>query len=318
MLRFVFFGRDGFRAGWSLLAFLALVSTFAKAALSLSRTLLRPPPAGAILPHQMMLNEGILLGCVCLAGWVMSRVERRPFRSYGLGTTPGAMRQILSGALWGTLLLGALVGVLWFTHHLVFTGVLLSGFVLVRFAAEWAIAFLLVALLEEYALRGFMQFTLARGLGGALEASTNSPHAQAIGFWIAAALLSFLFGFGHGNNPGESPIGLLSAGVIGLVFCLSLWRTASLWWAVGFHAAWDWMQSFVFGVADSGNMVQFHLLASHPLGRPLLSGGATGPEGSLYILPVTCAIVAVILLTLRRTHAEPNTLTKEGPRELPA
>ena len=97
-------------------------------------------------------------------------------------------------------------------------------------------------------------------------------------------------------------MGLLSAGLIGLVFCLSLWRTGSLWWAIGFHAAWDWAQSFLYGVADSGLMMQHHLLATHPLGKPILSGGATGPEGSIFILLIFALIVAVILLTLPRTN----------------
>ena len=253
----------------------------------------------------------MLLLAVGAASAVLSRLEGRPLRCYGLGATTGGLRQFLSGILWGVLMLGALVLALWLTHHLVLTGVLLAGAASLRFAAEWAIAFCVVALLEEYALRGFLQFTLARGIAGALRATTHSPYAAGIGFWIAAALLSFFFGFGHGSNPGESPIGLLSAGLIGLVFCLSLWRTGSLWWAIGFHAAWDWMQSFIFGVPDSGTVVQFHLLASHSAGPPLLSGGTTGPEGSLYILPVILAIVAAIVLTLPRTPARINTRTPE-------
>ncbi len=119
-----------------------------------------------------------------------------------------------------------------------------------------------------------------------------------MGFWTAAVLVSFLFGASHGSNPGESPLGLVSAGLIGMVFCLTLWRTGSLWWALGFHAAWDWAQSFVFGVADSGTMVQFHLLGTHPLGKVLLSGGATGPEGSELILGVMVLMTGVVVWTL--------------------
>src|ERR1700745_2783677 len=31
----------------------------------------------------------------------------------------------------------------------------------------------------------------------------------------------------------------------GLLFCLSLWLTKSLYWAVGLHAGWDWSQSYL-------------------------------------------------------------------------
>jgi hypothetical protein len=87
-----------------------------------------------------------------------------------------------------------------------------------------------------------------------------------------------------------------------MVFCLSLWRTGSLWWAIGFHAAWDWSQSFLYGVADSGLMAQHHLLATHPVGKPILSGGATGPEGSIFIVAVTGVVSLIILITLPRTR----------------
>jgi hypothetical protein len=85
-----------------------------------------------------------------------------------------------------------------------------------------------------------------------------------------------------------------------MVFCLSLWRTGSLWWAVGFHAAWDWAQSFLYGVADSGMMTQHHLLATHAVGKPILSGGATGPEGSIFIVAILVVATLIILLTLPR------------------
>jgi hypothetical protein len=77
-----------------------------------------------------------------------------------------------------------------------------------------------------------------------------------------------------------------------------------LWWAIGFHATWDWSQSFLYGVADSGMMVQHHLLATHAVGKPILSGGTTGPEGSVFILAIFVLIALIIFFTLRRTRPE--------------
>ncbi len=75
----------------------------------------------------------------------------------------------------------------------------------------------------------------------------------------------------HTRNVGESPIGLLSVGGGGLVFCLSLWYTKSLWWAVGFNAGWDWGQSYLYGTPNGGLVMKGHLLAEHPAGtRSLL------------------------------------------------
>ncbi len=129
--------------------------------------------------------------------------------------------------------------------------------------------------------------------------------ARGVGFWWGALLFSFLFGFAHNSNPGETPVGLFSAGAIGLVFCLSLWYTGSLWWAVGFHAAWDWGESYFYGTSDSGLIVRGHLFGEHPTGKLLWSGGATGPEGSLLVVPFLIIIVLAMWLWWGRRVQSP-------------
>jgi hypothetical protein len=103
---------------------------------------------------------------------------------------------------------------------------------------------------------------------------------------VGGLAASGAFGLWHAGNSCESPLGLLVVGAGGFVFCLSLWYTKSLWWAVGFHAGWDWGLSYLYGTSDGGLMMKGHLLASHPSGNPLWGGGAAGPEGSLLILPL--------------------------------
>jgi hypothetical protein len=203
-----------------------------------------------------------------------------------------------------------LILTLWKTGLLVIDSRLLFGGDILRYGAIWLLGFLLVGLIEEYLTRGYLQYTLTRGLAGIYEWAFKTRHSQALGFWTAALIFSFLFGLGHSKNPGESPIGLLSAGLAAMVFCFSLWRTGSLWWAIGFHTTWDWGQSFLYGVADSGTMVQHHLLATHPVGKPVLSGGATGPEGSIFIVAVLALACLIIFFTLPRSHyGEPSKLT---------
>ena len=325
-LRRTFFGADGLRAGWSLLLYAALILLVSNSVRGLFHLVHRHDPDQAMVglrsPLLVIFGDGVPFLAVLFVVFLMSRIERRPLATYGIGATPRALPQLLAGLAWGALLLAVLVGTLVATHLLVFTGFQLSGGAIIHYGVLWALAFFCVGLFEEYALRGYVQFTVARGLAGLVRFSAAAPYARIIGFWIAAAFFSFIFGFGHKNNVGESPLGLVSAGLIGLVFCLSLWRTGSLWWAIGFHAAWDWAQSFVFGVADSGHMVAFHMLASHPQGRPLLSGGLTGPEGSIYVLPVILLVTLSILLTLRHTgwptpgtrtpSLEPGTLPRDA------
>ena len=46
------------------------------------------------------------------------------------------------------------------------------------------------------------------------------------------------------------------------MFCYAVWKTGSLWWGFGFHAAWDWGETYLFGTADSGMPANGNLLIS--------------------------------------------------------
>lgn len=305
-LRWIFFGPDGLRAGWSVLLFVSLLLAFGW----LAKTALRHTfgPQKAMIGNSKetpvsvtLLGEWAIFLASALAAFVVSRVERRRFAAYGIGPlTSHRVKQFLVGCGWGFGLLTLLVLILHYTGLLAWNGVLLHGAEVAKWGALWFLAFLGVGLLEEFLTRGFLQFTLARGVAGIAKAMGASDRwRNAFGFWAIALFFSLLFGLGHNGNPGESPVGLASAGLIGLVFAFSLWRTGSLWWAIGFHAAWDWAQSFVWGVADSGGMMQHHLLDTHPQGAVLMSGGLTGPEGSVYVLPIILLTTAIIAWTLK-------------------
>ncbi len=295
----IFFGKDGLRAGWSLFIFIAIIRTIGFCArLILHKLQLSDLKPGAELSPQFgFIGEGIPFLLILLVTWGMSKIEHRPNSVYGLGGSR-KLAHFFAGLAWGVTCLSLLVLTLWKTGLLVIDSRLLHGGDVFRYGAIWLLCFLLVALLEEYVTRGYVQYTLTRGLAGLYQWAFKRPYSKALGFWTSAVVFSVLFGLGHGTNPGESPIGLLSAGLIGMLFCFSLWRTGSLWWAIGFHASWDWAQSFVYGVADSGLMVQHHLLATHPVGKPILSGGATGPEGSIFIIAILVVVALIMVFTL--------------------
>ncbi len=256
----------------------------------------------------MFIAESIPFVITVLVTWVMSKIERRPNSVYGFGGTR-KVTYFFAGLAWGVTCLSLLIATLWKTGLLVIDGRVLHGSAILRYGAIWLLGFLLVGLFEEYLTRGYLQYTLTRGLAGIYGWAFKTRHNKALGFWTAAIIFSLLFGLGHGKNPGESPIGLLSAGLAAMVFCFSLWRTGSLWWAIGFHTSWDWGQSFLYGVADSGTMVQHHLLATHPVGKPILSGGTTGPEGSIFILVVLALASFIIILTLPRAQYAEKAMT---------
>jgi uncharacterized protein len=303
----IFIGQDGLRAGWSLLIFIAFVAAISYTSrVVIHRLHLSDESAvragAALTPTLAFSIEALNFLIVAIITWIMSKIERRPASVYGLGDSR-KVQHFFAGLFFGVACLSLLVLTLWKAGFMDFDGRLLFGADVLRYGALWLLASLMVGLFEEYFTRGYVQYTLTRGLAGIYQWAFKTRHSHALGFWTSALIFSILFGLGHGRNPGESPIGLLSAGLGGMVFCLSLWRTGSLWWAVGFHTSWDWAQSFVYGVPDSGLLAQHHLLASHPLGKPILSGGTTGPEGSIFIVAILAIIALIIFLTLSRRQA---------------
>ncbi len=292
LLRWIFMGQEGLRPGWGCFAFILLLLGISRLVQFIARQLAHgalPRPQGPLKPGFLITSELALLLAIFIVTLVMARLDRRPLASYGLGGRSIA-GYLGFGLAAGFTAISTLVGVLWASHLMVLHPAGLPGSKAGEYGLAWGAGFSLVAVSEELLLRGYLLWTLARG----------------IGFGWSALLLSVGFGLIHGSNPGETPVGLFSAGAIGLLFCLSIWYTRSLWWAIGFHAAWDWGESFFWGTSDSGMVVQGHLFNEQPLGRPLLSGGATGPEGSLLVFPVlmVCALLMFVWFRWSRRKAE--------------
>jgi membrane protease YdiL (CAAX protease family) len=304
--RQVFIGKDGLRAGWGLFIFIAFFAAVGYCVHIVTHKLQLPDPSAGgpnlpISPRTALLVQGLNFLVVLFITWVMSKIERRPVSVYGFGDER-KVPHFFAGFGWGITCLSLLVLTLWKTGFMVFDGRVLFGSDILGDGAVWLLVLLLVGLFEENLTRGYVLYTLTRGLAGLYQWAFETRHSATLGFWTSAVIFSILFGLGHSNNPGESPIGLLSAGLGGMVFCLSLWRTGSLWWAIGFHTSWDWAQSFLYGVPDSGLLAQHHLLATHPVGKPILSGGTTGPEGSIFIVGVLILVALIIFFTLPRGH----------------
>jgi membrane protease YdiL (CAAX protease family) len=230
-------------------------------------------PYVGILWWRMMIEAGMMLGAI-LPGFIMAHIEERPFGDFGLPARCAFGRNFWVGTLWGIGSLSVLMLALRATGAFEFGSLALHGARIWKFAAYYAVLFLLTGFFEDFLLRGYSQWVLSQGMN----------------FWPAAALLSFAFGYIHGNNPGEAKTGLFAAGLIGFFLCLTLRRTGDLWWAVGFHMAWDWGESYLYSVPDSGTLLPGHLINSSLQGPDWLTGGSVGPEGSYLVFVVIGAL----------------------------
>lgn len=264
MLYRVFKGPDGVRSGWRIFVYLLLAVVVALALLFILQSW---QAHGAAVLWLQATQEACLLAAAIVPAFIMTRIEKRPFADYGLPLRDIFGRQFWVGCVWGILAITLLLVMIRGFHGFYFGHIALHGIRVLKFAAFWGLFFLLVGLFEEFLLRGYLQFTL-----------TN-----AAGFWPAAFMTSAAFGALHTGNSGEAWIGILSAALIGLFFCLTLRRTGTLWFAVGFHQAFDWGETFLYSVPNSGTTEPGHLLNSSFHGPIWLTGGSVGPEGSVFV-----------------------------------
>jgi hypothetical protein len=211
----------------------------------------------------------------------MAWIERRSIWYFGLAGKRNGLK-FVRGAITGIAFLSFLISCLATTNHLSLHAESSSVALALRHTPLWILCFIMVALTEEVVFRGYLQTTGTR----------------LIGFWPTAAALSLLFGMVHLRNDGEAAIGIIVVVLGGALFSLALKRTGSLWWGIGFHTAWDWGQSFLFGTRDSGILIQDSLLQSTPLGSQFWSGGSIGPEGSVFVIPIFILALCFAIFTL--------------------
>ncbi|HVO62222.1 MAG TPA: type II CAAX endopeptidase family protein [Terriglobales bacterium] len=279
--RTIFVGPHGIRAGWRFLLYLLMA-----AALGVALGFILQPwhaHGGARLWLQL-ISEVLVVIASIIPAFIMARIEKYPFGAYGLPGSQAFGKLFWIGCLWGLLAITLLLVAIRGLHGFYFGHLALHGIRILKFALFWAVFFLLVGFFEEFLLRGYTQFTLT----------------EAMGFWPAAAILSAVFGALHWGNSGEAWIGLLSAGLIGFFFCLTLRRTGNLWFAVGFHQAFDWGETFLYSVPNSGTVEPGHLLSSSFQGPIWLTGGSVGPEGSVFVF----ILIAVMWVLFDRMYPQ--------------
>jgi hypothetical protein len=286
------------RAGWRLLVYLLLVVLLTVFGGFLAKALHFPEIASTGLTATSMLaKDGLGILAALAAAALMGKLEARPFGLYGLPRAGAFGGRFWQGMALGIAMIAATIFLIRTFGGFSFGDLALHGSALWGYAALWAAAFVIVGFFEEFLFRGYAQFTLATG----------------IGFWPAAAALSGGFGMVHLFNPGEDKIGALSVFVIGMFLCLTLRRTGSLWFAVGMHAAFDWGETFLFSVPDSGLIAPGHLLNSSLHGPAWLTGGTVGPEGSaISFVVVGIAAVLFVIVYPSRTGFSLSGLPNAG------
>lgn len=335
----IFVGQHGLRAGWSILIFYGLyyVLRIVIATIYFSAGLIDESIDDSA-PYILTTETIPFLSLLASAGLV-ALIEGRRILSFNLAG-PRRVRNFASGMVIGFAAISLLIAALKFGSWLSFDHGLLPVAPALRLALLWGCVFLLVASVEEGLFRCFALSTLTKGINFWWALASEiivcvdaflTGHGNGVvgvyvlvalgllpclilhqmatprsGFWQAAWVTSSVFALYHTQNGGENWIGILATGSVGFILCLSVRLTGSAWWALGFHAAWDWAETFFYGTADSGLQGRGHLFTSNPVGNPLWSGGTDGPEGSLLVLGVILLLLLFLVVVYgRRRHTVP-------------
>jgi uncharacterized protein len=282
----IFIGSNGLRAGWRFLLFALAIEV---------GVFVLEEPLGQILgrlfainPRELsapalLIDEFVFCLSVFLITGIFALAERRRIDSYGLPIAQAFGKFFWKGMLAALLVVLFMAGAMILSGAMVLHGLALHGSDLARLTLLWFVANILLGLAEEYTFRGYALQSLWRGAG----------------FWPAAVITTAIFAGDHLEKPGENAMDIGMIFFLGLVICLSVRKTGSLWWAVGWHAGFDFGQLFLIGTRNGGQTPVGRLFNVTFPGPAWLNGGDLGTEASIFMVPAAIATFVYVMWFLR-------------------
>lgn len=224
----------------------------------------------------LIINEAIMLVSVFLSAWIVLWLRKCPLTSLGL-SVKGRGKDLLAGMAFAAMLYAVGFGISLLSGAVEVTGVNFQpATLLLSFTF-----FLLVAIAEELAVRGFI-------LGRMLDGGVNK--------YGALVISSLLFSLMHIFNPNFAFLPFLNIFLAGLLLGASYIFTRNLCFPITLHWFWNWLQGPVLGYEVSGNDFGTSLLTLHVSQANILNGGTFGFEGSIIC---TVLMIAGTLLIIR-------------------
>ncbi len=287
----VFVGPEGLRYGWRFFLFVVgieVLSEFVGFPLTTYLCVRLGIPPGELSAPALFMEELVGLGTVLLVTGLAALLERRRIDSYGLPVSPAFGLYFWKGMLAGFLVVVFVGAAMLATGGMQFHGLALSGGGLVYYALFWLAANVLIGLNEEYLFRGYAFQSLWRGAG----------------FWVATLITTAFFAGLHLTKPHENAMDIGMIFVLGVAICLSVRRTGTLWWAVGWHTAFDFGQFFIIGTRNGGQTPVGHLFNFTFPGPDWITGGQLGTEASGFMVPAAIATLIYVQWFLRPGRKE--------------
>ena len=152
--------------------------------------------------------------------------------------------------------------------------------------SSFDIVYLVFGLLTVFIQSGAEELVARGYLYGAIESR--------YGVVIAFIINSLLFAALHGANHGITFIAIIHLIATSVVMSLCVWRYDSLWMAMGIHTAWNYTQSLLLGLPNSGIVSEKALLHLDAASDSLFYSSAFGLEGGITAVILQLALIAVM------------------------
>ena len=118
---------------------------------------------------------------------------------------------------------------------------------------------------------------------------------EILGTWIALIIQAVLFGFAHMANDNSTLFTSFSVIIVGgIIYTGAFMYTRRIWLALGLHAGWNYFQSGIFGMPNSGTAYK-GLIFPDIRGKEWITGGSWGIEAS-YIAILVVLITGVYFI----------------------
>ena len=216
-----------------------------------------------IMENKMMLLMMVcqLIGTLFTVGIFQKFISREDFVSIGLNFV-GFKIDFYKGLLAGTVLICS--------GFILLTVLNLTLIYLTYFSFYdqifYFILFSIVSLNEEIAIRGYILHNLS--------SSFNK--------YVALIISSLVFMIMHLGNPNIGIFPLVNLFLAGIFLGIYTIHKNNLWFPIGAHLTWNYLQGPIFGFEVSGNKIN-SLFEQKPNGHELLTGGNFGFEGSIIL-----------------------------------
>ena len=140
--------------------------------------------------------------------------------------------------------------------------------------------FIVVSLNEEIAIRGYILHNLS----------------QSFNKYIALIISSFVFMGMHLGNPNIDMLPLMNLFLAGIFLGVYRIHKNNLWFPIGAHLMWNYLQGPIYGFEVSGNKIN-SLFEQKLQGHEVLTGGNFGYEGSIIL--TVFLIISIYLMDKR-------------------